>query len=257
MDQYQGSTCTVLGSRVNALTWDEVIPFLSGWSGDGASRFVCLFNVHSSVTALDDAAFADALRSADLVLPDGMPIAWVMRRCGFERQERIAGPELMWRLSKEFERTGRSVFLYGSSEDVLERLKRNLIRSFPALKVVGSLSPPYRELSAAEEAEVITRINAAGSDALFVALGCPRQEIWMARQKGKIACTMYGFGAAFEFHAGTVRRAPDWMQRIGMEWLFRLLSEPRRLFKRYLMTNSRFIARVSADFLRGSLCRSR
>lgn len=231
----------VLNTYVHALQWSEVLEVLGGWIGARESRFVCLCNVHSAVTAESDADYAQVLKAADLVLPDGMPIAWALRHEGYADQPRIGGPDLMWRCCAELERSGHSVFLFGASPETLERLVDNMAGEFPALRIAGTLSPPFRELTADEEQEMAQQINDSGAHAVFVALGCPRQEAWMHRNRGRIRAVMFGFGAAFDFHAGTVQRAPAWMQRHGLEWAHRLASEPGRLWKRYLVTNTRFI----------------
>jgi len=234
----------VLNTFVHALGWDEVIDKVTSWVGNGESRYVCLCNVHSSVTAQSDSEFAAVLSQSDLVLPDGMPIAWVLRKKGFKSQPRISGPDLMWKCAERLEQLGQSIFLYGSTTETLEKLERAMQEAFPRLRIAGAYSPPFRELSSEEEASIVDKINSSGAHALFVALGCPRQEIWMRRQRGRILAVMFGFGAAFDFHAGSVRRAPHWMQRSGLEWLHRFASEPRRLWRRYLVTNTKFLYSV-------------
>ena len=231
----------VLNTHVNALSWNKVIDKVSNWVINGESRCVCLCNVHSTVTAQSDPEFASVLSKSDLVLPDGMPVAWVLRSRGFKGQPRISGPDLMWKCAEKFELLEQSVFLYGSTSESLEKLKEVMNETFPRLKIVGAISPPFRELSSEEEATIVATINASGAHALFVALGCPKQEQWMLKNRGIINAVMFGFGAAFDFHAGNIKRAPIWMQRAGLEWLHRLASEPRRLWRRYLVTNASFL----------------
>jgi N-acetylglucosaminyldiphosphoundecaprenol N-acetyl-beta-D-mannosaminyltransferase len=240
----------VLNTYIHALAWDETLSLISDWAQAGKSRYVCLCNVHSAVTAQSDQGLNSALEQADLVLPDGMPIAWVLRQRGFKDQPRIGGPDLMFRCCQEFERSGQSIFLYGSTPETLDKLRENLSQQFPKLKIAGALSPPFRELSQAEESETVREINSSGAGAVLVALGCPRQEAWMLRRRGAVHGVMLGLGAAFEFHAGVHRRAPLWMQRCGLEWLHRLVSEPGRLWKRYLVTNTRFGLSVLLDVVR-------
>ncbi len=231
----------VLNTCVNALRWDEVVDKVSSWVVNGESRCVCLCNVHSTVTAQSDIEFASVLSQSDLVLPDGMPIAWVLRSRGFKGQPRISGPDLMWKCAEKFELLEQSVFLYGSTVESLEKLKKAMNETFPRLKIAGAISPPFRELSLEEEAIIVATINGSGAHTLFVALGCPKQEQWMLKNRGIINAVMFGFGAAFDFHAGNIRRAPKWMQRAGLEWLHRLASEPGRLWRRYLVTNAKFL----------------
>jgi N-acetylglucosaminyldiphosphoundecaprenol N-acetyl-beta-D-mannosaminyltransferase len=231
----------VLDTFVHALDWGQTRGLVARWIGGGESRYVCLCNVHSVVSAQGDPEYAEVLDRADLVLPDGMPVAWALRRRGFAGQPRISGPDLMWHCCEDLARDGEALFLYGSTRETLDRLADNLRAAFPALKIAGAISPPFRELTPEETDGVIEQVNGSGAHALFVALGCPRQEAWMARHRGRISAVMFGFGAAFDFHAGTVKRAPAWMQRSGLEWLHRLAAEPLRLWKRYIYTNAKFM----------------
>lgn len=211
------------------------------WASQHASRTVCLCNVHSAVTARDEPALANALASSDMILPDGAPIAWTLRRKGFPKQTRIAGPDLMLHICTAVEGTEIGVFLFGSSEETLGKLEVQLRRQFPGLDIRGARSPKFGDWPEALEDSYIEEINQSGAGIIFVGLGCPRQEIWMSRRKVDIQGVMLGVGAAFDFHAGTIKRAPEWAQRLGLEWLHRLLSEPRRLWKRYFVTNSKFL----------------
>lgn len=234
----------VLGSFIDAVSWDDAVGRLVQWGERRESRYVCICNVHSVVTATQDAAFRTVLDEADMATPDGAPVAWALRRAGFAGQERINGPDLMWRYLAEAERRGQVVFFYGGTEDTLAKLQASLLRAFPRLRIGGLVSPPFRPLSAEEDEAYARQINAAGTAVLFVGIGCPKQEKWMAAHRGRIQAVMVGVGAAFDYHAGTIRRAPTWMQRCGLEWFHRLLSEPRRLWKRYLVTNSIFVMRM-------------
>ncbi|MBZ0073213.1 MAG: WecB/TagA/CpsF family glycosyltransferase [Gammaproteobacteria bacterium] len=237
----------VLGSFIDALDWDSAVGRIRAWAGGRESRAVCLCNVHSAVTARDDHRLAGALAASDMVLPDGAPIAWTLRRKGFPGQTRIAGPDLMLRLCAALEGTGTGVFLFGASEHTLGRLEARLRRDFPNLDIRGALSPKFGDWPEDLERSYIETINRSDAGAVFVGLGCPRQEIWMARRKTDIHAVTLGVGAAFDFHAGTIERAPEWVQRLGLEWLHRLLSEPRRLWKRYLVTNTKFLVLSGQD----------
>lgn len=231
----------VLGVRIHATTWDVTLDTISRWASARESRYVCICNVHSVVTAARDDAFARIVAEADLATPDGAPIAWMLRRLGHAGQQRINGPDLMARYLQRAARSGESIFLYGGTQATLDRLKPALERRFPGLRVAGAYSPPFRALTPEEDAAMVDEINRSGAGTVWVALGCPKQEAWMAAHRGLINAAMVGVGAAFDFFAGTVPRAPLWMQRIGLEWLHRLASEPRRLWRRYLVTNSLFI----------------
>ena len=241
----------VLDSHIDAASWDEVISRIAGWAAHRQSRVVALCNVHSVVTASQDVAFNKVIAQSDLALPDGAPVAWAMRREGFAQQERISGPDLMWRYLGVAEQLGQSVFFYGSTNDTLDRLAVRIKAAFPKIKIVGLESPPYRELSDAEDQAYVDQINQSGAHVVFVGLGCPKQEAWMASHRGRIKGVMLGVGAAFDYHAGTIQRAPVWMQKAGLEWLHRLASEPRRLAKRYTVTNSIFIYRMAKCALLG------
>ena len=236
----------VLGTFIDAGSWSEVINALLAWAAARKHGAVCLCNVHSAVTALDDQALANALGSSEMVLPDGAPIAWTMRRKGFQHQSRIAGPDLMERLCEAAAERGVSVFLFGSKPETLRQMEAQLRNRLPKLDIRGSLSPRFGEWTQEEENDFAETINASGADLVFVGLGCPKQEIWMSRNKPHIHGILLGVGAAFDFHAGTLSRAPQVYQRLGMEWLHRLFSEPRRLWRRYFFTNSRFLVSLPA-----------
>lgn len=240
----------VIGSFIDAALWQEAIDTLLGWAQERQSSYVCICNVHVVVTAKQDPKFRQVVNEADMATPDGMPLAWVLRRIGFQRQERINGPDLMWRLCEQAAQNELSIFLYGSTPETLGRLTDNMKTAFPRLAIAGVSSPPFRHLSDEEDREMIDLINGSGAHIVFVGLGCPKQEFWMAAHRGKIRAVMIGVGAAFDYHAGTVKRAPLWMQRSGLEWLFRLVCEPKRLWKRYLVTNSLFLTYLGLEFFR-------
>lgn len=231
----------ILGATIDVLDWDEALERISAWANARESRIVCLCNVHSLVTARRDPAFGEVIREADLAAPDGMPVAWMLRRLGHIGQKRISGPDLMWRYCAGAAARGEKIFLFGAGDATLVALEKRLRAAFPGLIIAGAHSPPFRDLTNEEDREIIDRINASGANTVWVALGCPKQEQWMHAHRGHIRAVMLGVGAAFDYHAGTLRRAPRWMQFLGMEWLHRLACEPRRLWKRYLLTNTLFI----------------
>ena len=244
MDDYNFETrkiTSVIGMPIDTLTWPVVLARVAEWSAKRESRYVCISNVHSVVTGRQDPSFARVIKEADMVTADGAPVAWLMRKTGAVGQQRINGPDLMWYYCAEAAHRDESIYLYGGEEKTLEILQRRLLEHFPTLKIAGAYSPPFRKLTDEEDAAVIERINASGAGSVWVSLGCPKQERWMADHRGRINATMLGVGAAFEYHAGTLKRAPVWMQRCGLEWFNRLCDEPRRLWKRYLVTNSQFL----------------
>ncbi|MFZ5820067.1 MAG: WecB/TagA/CpsF family glycosyltransferase [Chloroflexota bacterium] len=241
-------TGNVLGAQIDALSWDAAIDRLLGWARARESRYVTICNVHVVVSASRDAAYRDIINGSDMATPDGAPVAWMLRRHGFASQPRISGPDLMWALCERCAAEGLPIHCYGSTEATLGLLRARLAAAFPALKVTME-SPPFRALSTVEDAAAVARINQSGAGIVFVGLGCPKQERWMAEHRGRVNAVMIGVGAAFDFHAGTVRRAPAWMREHGLEWLHRLLSEPRRLWKRYLVTNTLFILGAARQLL--------
>ncbi len=244
-------TARVLAAHIDALSWSEATLRLLTWARNAESRYVAICNVHVVVTCARDEAYQQVVNHADMATPDGAPVAWMLRRIGHAGQPRISGPDLMWELCRQCEATGLPIYCYGSSTATLHALELNLRRSFPQLHIAGTASPPYRPLTPEEDSAVVDRINASGARIVFVGLGCPKQEYWMAEHRGKVRGVMIGVGAAFDFHAGTLRRAPGWMQRCGLEWLHRVVSEPRRLWKRYLVTNTLFIVGAARQLLRG------
>lgn len=231
----------ILGAFIDALDWKSALERISTWSSRNESRYVCICNVHSVVTTGQDAEFRDVVTEADMATPDGAPVAWMLRKLGFADQQRINGPDLMWRYCEDAARRNESIFLYGGTSETLAILQERLLAAFPGLQIAGSISPPFRSLSFEEDAADVERINASGAGTVWVSLGCPKQEKWMAAHRGRINAVMIGVGAAFDYHAGTIKRAPLWMQRRGLEWLHRLCSEPGRLWKRYLVTNTLFV----------------
>ena len=213
------------------------------------SSYVCVVNVHMVVEAWQDPGFASVVNCADLATPDGMPLVMSLRLLHGITQERVAGMDLVPDLIAAAEQKGLSIFLYGSHEDVLNRMTERIGLEHPAVNIAGSYSPPFRSLSEEEEREVIERINSSGTNILLVALGCPKQEKWMARHKGRIDAVMVGVGGAFSVYAGIQKRAPLWMQKASLEWFYRLIQEPHRLFVRYLKSNLLFVGLLARAML--------
>ena len=234
-------TVPVLRAHIDAVRWNEALSRIAAWSANHESRYVCICNAHSVVTAGQDPAFGTVVAQADMATPDGAPVAWMIRKQGYPAQQRINGPDLMWRYCEQAAQRGESLYLYGGSPETLVILQARLAQAFPALKVAGAWSPPFRAATPEEDAADVARINASRAGTVWVSLGCPKQELWMAAHRGRINAVMIGVGAAFDYHAGTIQRAPLWMQNAGLEWLHRLASEPRRLWRRYLVTNTLFI----------------
>ena len=232
---------TTFSVSIDAIEWNEALAEIVCWAKKRQSRYVCLCNVHSLVTAQSNIAHKRVLRDADMVVPDGMPIAWALRRLGATSQERLGGPDLMWKLCESSAEEALRIFIYGGTKETSDLLVNKLKLAFPRLAIVGTHSPPFRKLSAEEDREIVKMINQSAANILFVGLGCPKQEDWMAFHRGRIQSVMLGVGAAFSYHAGTLKRAPRWMQAAGLEWFHRLCTEPRRMWRRYLVTNTYFL----------------
>lgn len=241
----------VLGARISVLGWDQAIAQLLDWGGRRAMRYICLCNVHSVVTSSRNPQFRSVINNADLAAPDGAPVAWAVGRLAGLRQERINGPDLMERYMAAAQECGQSIYLYGGSEATLAALQRAIRLRYPRLLVAGAHAPPFRALSAEEDQAAVDAINRSGANMVFVGLGCPKQELWMGAHCGRIAAPMAGVGAAFDYHAGLLKRAPPWWRRHGLEWLHRLGQEPRRLARRYLVTNTLFILGMARQLFAG------
>jgi exopolysaccharide biosynthesis WecB/TagA/CpsF family protein len=243
----------LFGVAVSATTYDDAVAVILHAAREGVPAVVSCQAVHAVVTASGDPDLRDKVNRFDLVTPDGQPVRWALNllyRAGL--RERVYGPELMLRLCRAAAEAGVPIYLYGGSPEVAERLRDNLLARFPALKIAGTESPPFRALSAEEDAALIERISASGAGLVFIGLGCPKQDLFAAAHRDRIQAVQVCVGAAFDFHAGVKKMAPAWMQRRGLEWLYRLGQEPGRLWRRYLVTNSLFLAKLAV-----ALCRRR
>lgn len=239
----------VIGIAIHAGTIQGALSRITEWAKARESRSVFFCNAHSLAHARSHKQFRRVLESADLRLPDGAPVAYMLRRAGFNTQSRVCGPDLMVKYFALADARGESVFLYGSTPSTLEKLRARCAEDFPRLQV-NAYSPPFRELSTAEDDEVVRMITESGAPTVWVALGCPKQEQWIAEHRNRIPAVLLGVGAAFAFHAGIAARAPGWMQRSGLEWLHRLVTDPRRMWKRYLVTNSVFLFHAALSAIR-------
>lgn len=240
----------ILGMRVDATSYERAADQVIGWAKRGESRYVCVSTVHMVMEGHDQPAYQRIVNGADLVTPDGMPLVWGLRLLGLRGASRVYGPDLTPVVCAAAAEAGIPVGFYGGSPAVLEQMVARLRADYPALRVAYQHSPPFRPLTEAEAAAEIDAIRASGARILFVGLGCPKQERWMAERRGEIDAVMLGVGAAFDFLAGNKRQAPDLLQSLGLEWLFRLATEPRRLWRRYVYNNPRFVVLFAAQWLR-------
>lgn len=245
-----GRSCSVLGMRVDELDYDCVVNQISHWAKAAQSRTMCISTVHMVMEAYDDPDFRKIVNEADLVGADGIPIIHVSRWLGLQRQDRVFAPDLVVRLCKQASEDGTPVGFYGSTPQVIQDLVNQVTKQFPRLQVSYSYAPPFRPLTAEETAGIIQSINQSGARILFVGLGCPRQERWISEMRTRVNAVMLGVGWAFDVVAGHSRVAPAWVQRIGMEWFFRLILNPRKLWRRHLRNNPRFIVLILRQFFR-------
>lgn len=236
---------SILGIGVTPTTYDEAVEVILDAAQRGETGIVSCHAVHAVVTCGGDAALRAETNRFDMITPDGQPVRWALNWLhGAGLKDRVYGPELTLRLCHAAARRGMPIYLYGGSPRVIARLSDNLRRECPGLVIAGAESPPFRALTPEEDRAVVERINASGASLVFIGLGCPKQDIFAAAHRDRIRGVQVCVGAAFDFHAGEKKIAPIWMQRRGLEWLFRLWQEPRRLWRRYLTTNSIFVCRV-------------
>lgn len=226
----------ILGVRVNATNYDVAARQILEWAHEGESRCICCAAVSTIIGARDNTAYAQVLDTADLVTSDGMPLVWMLRALGLRQATRVYGPDLMTLVAERATREGVPVGLYGGTEEVLTKLKSRL----PGLRIVFAEAPPFRPPTEEEDARTIRTIRESGARIVFIGIGSPKQDLWMEAHRETIPAVMLGVGAAFDFLSGVKPQAPQWMQRSGLEWAFRLATEPQRLWPRYVKQNPRF-----------------
>jgi N-acetylglucosaminyldiphosphoundecaprenol N-acetyl-beta-D-mannosaminyltransferase len=241
----QPARVDVLGVGISAVSLAGATDRIMGWVRTGEHHYVCVTNVHTVMECQRDAELRRIHNVSGMTTPDGMPLVWCAKRAGAADVTRVYGPDLMLSLSKPLAAAGASVFLYGTTLRTLELLSARLLADFPGLRIAGTYAPPFRPLTPAEDADVVKLINDSGADVVWVGLGAVKQEYWMAQHIDVLSApVLIGVGAAFDFHAGVIKQAPLWMQRHGLEWVYRLCREPRRLWRRYLRTNPAFVAGI-------------
>jgi len=236
-----------------ALTdYEHTLDWIDAAVAVDARSYICVSAVHTVMACQEDAELRDAVLASDFTVPDGQPLVWALRALGHPLEDRVYGPTLMERACARAARTGRRFYLYGGRDQAaLDELTRTLQTRFPGLRIVGSYAPPFRALTAQEEQAVVDDVARTSADVVWVGIGVPKQEKWMARMRPRLAApVLIGVGAAFDFHAGLVPQAPPALQRLGLEWAFRLVQEPKRLWLRYLRYNPRFVASFARQLLR-------
>lgn len=235
------SSRKILGMRVDATSYDDATRRVLTWARAGEARYVCVATVHMVMEAHDSSEFQDIVNRASLVTPDGMPLAWGLRALGVGGAPRVYGPTLTLHVCEAAAREGVPIALYGGTPESLEAFAGVLRSRYPGLDLACLIAPPFRPLTPEEDERYTEQIRASGARIVFVGIGCPKQERWMAAHTAQLPAVLLGVGAAFDFHSGRVRQAPGVMQNLGLEWLFRLVMEPRRLWKRYAKHNPRFV----------------
>lgn len=232
-------TCNILGTNIAVTNMSETIAFLENEIEKLRGSYICVSNVHTTVMAYENEEYRKVQNTAAVALPDGKPLSSYSRKHGFPEAERVTGPDLMGEM---FARdNGLRHYFYGGSPETIAVLEKKLKKKYPHLQIAGMVSPPYRELTKEEDEADIAAMNEAKADIIWIGLGAPKQEKWMYRHKGKVNGVMIGVGAGFDYHAGTIKRAPMWMQKASLEWLYRLLQDPKRLFGRYMKTNFKYL----------------
>ena len=241
----------LFGVQISPVTYDGACDVILLAAEKRQSAAVSAFSVHSLIEAATKPELADKVNRFAMIAPDGQPVRWALNWLhGAQLKDRVYGPRLTWELCRRAADKGISIYLYGSLPETLDKLTKNLVHQFPNLIIAGSESPPFRKLTDEENAAMVERVNASGAGLMFIGLGCPKQDYFAAEHTGRINAVLLCVGAAFDFHAGTKVTAPPWMQRRGLEWVFRLSQEPGRLWKRYLVTNTIFLHKLGLQWLR-------
>ena len=240
----------VLGTGISAIDLATAVEVIERWIGRGERRYVCVANVHSVMEAYRDPTLRRVMNQSGLTTPDGMPLVWLLEHAGHRPVSRVYGPDLVLEMCRRSAATGHRHFFLGGAEGVADTMAGRLRERFPGLHVVGTLSPPFRLLTAEEDEALVETVNQTAPDVVWVGLGAPKQEHWMAAHRDRLSApALIGVGAAFDFHAGAVRQAPPVLQRTGLEWAYRLAREPRRLWHRYLVYNPWFVVLVARRML--------
>ena len=240
--------CNILGVNILITDMEQTVQFIEKNVKKLSGEYVCVSNGHTTVMAFEDEEYRNVQNSAVVALPDGEPLSIVSRRRGFKDAKRVTGPDFMEQMFIRGKKgNGLRHYFYGGSQETLDTLEKVLKERYPGLQIAGMYSPPFRPLTEEEDVQIIKMINDSQADIIWVGLGAPKQEKWMYDHRGKVKGLMFGVGAGFDYHAGKLKRAPLWMQKMSLEWLMRLLQDPRRLWKRYLVTNSKFLWHVRKE----------
>ena len=241
VDKAKIPTCNILGVDIAAVDMVWLLDYLNDNIHALSGDYICVSNVHTTVTAYEDVEYRKVQNGGIMAIPDGGPLSSVGQKHGFKNMKRTTGPSLMGEIFKISVSKGYRHFFYGSTDETLEKLYSVLEKTYPGIQIAGMYSPPFRPMTAEEDEAIVERINETKPDFVWVGLGAPKQEKWMAAHQGCVDGLMIGVGAGFDYHAGNIERAPEWMQKSNLEWVYRLLQDPKRLFGRYWHTNTKFI----------------
>ena len=237
--------CEILKTNINVTNMSDTIKYIGGHLDDLRGKYICVSNVHTTVMSYENEEYRKIQNSAAMALPDGAPLSSYSRRKGYKQAQRVTGPDLMLELFAISKEKGYRHYFYGATEETLQSMKEVLERDYPGIQIAGMYAPPFRALTPQEDAQIVAKINEARPDFIWIGLGAPKQEEWMYQHMGQLQGVLIGVGAGFDYLAGYIKRAPRWMQRMSLEWLYRL--DPKRLWRRYFTSNVKFICLTRMD----------
>lgn len=239
--------CEILKTNINVTNMSDTIKYIGGHLDDLRGKYICVSNVHTTVMSYENEEYRKIQNGAAMALPDGAPLSSYSRRKGYKQAQRVTGPDLMLELFAISKEKGYRHYFYGATEETLQSMKEVLERDYPGIEIAGMYAPPFRALTPQEDAQIVAKINESRPDFIWIGLGAPKQEEWMYQHMGQLQGVLIGVGAGFDYLAGYIKRAPRWMQRMSLEWLYRLLQDPKRLWRRYFTSNVKFICLTRMD----------
>lgn len=239
--------CEILKTNINVTNMSETIKYIGGHLDDLRGKYICVSNVHTTVMSYENEEYRKIQNSAAMALPDGAPLSSYSRRRGYKQAQRVTGPDLMLELFAVSREKGYRHYFYGATEETLQSMRKVIERDYPGMEIAGMYAPPFRTLTPQEDAGIVEKINNSRPDFIWIGLGAPKQEEWMYQHMGQLQGVLIGVGAGFDYLAGYIKRAPHWMQKMSLEWLYRLLQDPRRLWRRYFTSNVKFICLTRMD----------
>lgn len=239
--------CEILKTNINVTNMSDTIKYIGEHLDDLRGKYICVSNVHTTVMSYENEEYRKIQNSAAMALPDGAPLSSYSRRKGYKQAQRVTGPDLMLELFAISKEKGYRHYFYGATEETLQSMREVLERDYPGIEIAGMYAPPFRTLTPQEDAQIVAKINESRPDFIWIGLGAPKQEEWMYQHMGQLQGVLIGVGAGFDYLAGYIKRAPRWMQRMSLEWLYRLLQDPKRLWRRYFTSNVKFICLTRMD----------